>query len=64
MSECTTNAEQTKVEQALLLWRVGFIKAINVSSSGGAAIIAPNLTWAGRDLLDTLRSKPVWECVK
>ena len=30
----------------------------------GPALISPDLTWAGHDLLDTLRSKPVWERIK
>ena len=27
-------------------------------------MICPDLTWQGHDLLDTLRSKPVWERIK
>jgi hypothetical protein len=55
---------QLRSEQALLLWKAGFVEAIDASTYAGAAVIAPELTWAGHDLLDTLRSKPVWEKVK
>lgn len=27
-------------------------------------MLGPELSWAGHDLLDTLRSKPVWERIK
>ncbi len=27
-------------------------------------MINPNLTWEGHDLLDTIRSKPIWEKIK
>jgi len=56
--------DQTRSEQALLLWKAGFIEAIDAGTMAGAAILSPELTWAGHDLLDTLRSKPVWERIK
>ena len=31
---------------------------------GVRGLVGPNLTWQGHDLLDTLRSKPVWEKIK
>jgi hypothetical protein len=55
---------QVKSEQALLLWKAGFIEAVDVGTMGGPAIQSPELTWQGHDLLDTLRSKPVWERIK
>lgn len=56
--------DQTKSQHALLLWKAGFIQAIDASTLAGSAIMAPELTWQGHDLLDTLRSKPVWERIK
>ncbi|MDZ4104380.1 MAG: DUF2513 domain-containing protein [Hydrogenophaga sp.] len=53
-----------KAHQALLLWKAGFIEAVDASSLAGPAIVSPALTWQGHDLLDTLRSKPVWERIK
>lgn len=53
-----------KAEQAIILWDAGFLKGMNASSMEGRALMAPELTWEGHDLLDTLRSKPVWERVK
>jgi hypothetical protein len=43
---------------ALLLWKAGFVSGIDASSMSGPSLDAPELTWAGHDLLDTLRSKP------
>lgn len=56
--------ELCKAEQALILWDAGFIKGMNASSMEGRALMAPELTWDGHDLLDTLRSKPVWERIR
>jgi hypothetical protein len=56
--------DQAKCEQALLLWEAGFIEAADTGTLAGPAIQMPKLTWAGHDLLDTLRSKPVWERIK
>ena len=56
--------DQAKSEQALLLWKAGYIEAIDASTMAGAAILSPELSWQGHDLLDTLRSKPVWERIK
>jgi hypothetical protein len=56
--------EAVKSAHAMMLWKAGYIHAINASTMGGDAIISPDLTWQGRDLLDTLRSKPVWERIK
>lgn len=53
-----------KGSHALLLWKAGFITAINMSDLDGPAILDPELTWEGHDLLDTIRSKDVWERVK
>jgi Hypothetical protein (DUF2513) len=56
--------DHAKSEHALLLWKAGFIEAIDVGTMAGAAILSPDISWAGHDLLDTLRSKPVWERIK
>lgn len=48
----------------MLLWKAGFIEAVDASTIAGPAISAPDLTWQGHDLLDMLRSKPVWERIK
>jgi hypothetical protein len=49
---------------AFLLRDAGFIQAIDASTYSGRALIHPSLTWTGHDLLDTLRSKTLWERVK
>ncbi len=54
----------SKSEHALLLWKGGFVSAIDITSYGGEAIISPELTWQGHELLDTIRSKAVWERIK
>lgn len=54
----------TKAEHALLLHKAGLIAGIDASTFDGPALIAPELTWAGHELLETLRSKPVWELIK
>jgi Hypothetical protein (DUF2513) len=56
--------DQAKSEQALLLWKAGYIEGIDGRTNMGPAVLAPQLSWAGHDLLDTLRSKPVWERIK
>jgi hypothetical protein len=53
-----------KAEQALLLHKAGFIAGIDASTFDGPAVMAPELTWAGHELLETMRSKPVWERIK
>ena len=58
------DSDNAKSEQALLLWKAGFIEAIDAGTMAGSAIVAPELTWQGHDLLDILRSKPVWERIK
>ena len=53
-----------KDEQALILWKAGFIEGTNADTCSGNAVIAQGLTWAGHDLLATIESKPVWEQIK
>ena len=54
----------SKGEHALLLWKAGFISAIDITTYAGHAILSPELTWQGHELLDTIRSKAVWERIK
>lgn len=56
--------EAAKSEHALMLWKAGYLSGVDASTFSGAALISPDLTWEGHDLLDTLRSKPVWERIK
>lgn len=49
---------------AMLLWEAGFLKGADAYSMAGPALLSPELTWEGHNLLDTIRSKPVWEKVK
>ena len=56
--------ETNKSEHAVLLWKSGFIQGIDASSMDGACFMAQGLTWSGHELLDTIRSKPVWEKIK
>jgi len=51
-------------EHAFLLYDAGYIKAVNATTSDGRALISPELTWDGHELLDTIRSKTVWERIK
>jgi hypothetical protein len=53
-----------KAEQALLLYKAAFITGIDASTFDGPALMAPELTWAGHELLETMRSTPVWERIK
>ncbi len=53
-----------KTGHAFLLRDAGFISAIDASTHSGRALIHPELTWAGHELLDTIRSKPVWDKIK
>ena len=59
-----TPEEMSKAEHALLLWQGEYVTGTYGNTAYGAGIIMPGLSWAGHDLLDTLRSKPVWEKIK
>jgi len=56
--------EAVKSQHALLLWKANYLTGIDAGTIGGPAVMSPDLTWEGHDLLDTLRSKPVWERIK
>lgn len=53
-----------EAEHAFLLWESGYLSGADAGGTDGPALLLPELTWAGHDLLDTLRSKPVWEKIK
>jgi len=53
-----------KDAHAILLWKSGFIAGADAGGMAGDAVLAQELTWQGHELLDTLRSKPVWERIK
>lgn len=59
--------ESEKAKHGVLLWKAGFIEGTDASTytvPGGEAVLATGLTWAGHDLLQTIRSKTVWERIK
>lgn len=60
----SSSQEPIKASQAVLLWKAGFVTGIDAGSSDGDAIIAQDLSWAGHELLDSMRSKAVWERIK
>lgn len=51
-------------EHAVLLWKAGYLEGADASSVDGPYLIATGLTWGGHELLETMRSKPVWENIK
>ncbi|MGY2488218.1 DUF2513 domain-containing protein [Cupriavidus sp. CP313] len=57
--------DPVKAMHAVLLWKAGYIEGADASSmDGGDSVVAFGLTWDGHDLLDTIRSKAVWERIK
>lgn len=58
------DSERIKGEHALLLWDAGFIKGVSAGNLSGRAVLSPELTWSGHDLLETMRSQAVWERIK
>lgn len=56
--------EPQKDAHGVLLWKAGFIEGIDASDMDGDAVLAQGLTWTGHDLLETIRSKAVWERIK
>lgn len=64
LSYRNTEENTSAAEHALLLWKAGLITAVDAGSMDGPAILAPELTWQGHELLDVMRSKPVWDRIK
>ena len=62
--EGQTEADRAKAEHVMMLWEGGYLDGADAGDLAGPHLMAPELTWAGRDLLDTLRSPPVWERIK
>lgn len=60
---CTTH-DPSISEHALLLYKAGYLSGAPINAYGCTAIVSPELTWEGHDLLDTIRSRPVWERIK
>ncbi len=58
------SGDPVKAYHLVLLWKAGFVEGADASGSEGSAVLATGLTWAGHDLLETMRSKPVWEQIK
>jgi hypothetical protein len=56
--------DQNRTDHALLLWKAGFIEGMDAGSQDGPALMSPELTWQGHNMLATVRSKPVWEKIK
>jgi hypothetical protein len=59
-----SDRDSTKDAHALLLRKAGLLEGADAESMGEAALLCPALTWQGHELLDTLRSKPVWQRIK
>lgn len=58
-------ADRIKIEHALLLVDRGYIEGTPVRPSADAPqLLRPALTWEGHELLDTIRSKALWERIK
>ncbi|WPB58725.1 DUF2513 domain-containing protein [Xylophilus sp. GOD-11R] len=53
-----------KARHAFLLRDGGFLKGVDADTMESQTLLAPELTWAGHELLATIRSKVVWERVK
>lgn len=59
------DAANAKAAHAVLLADAGFLTGANTGFlDGSRVLLAPNLNWEGHELLDTIRSKPVWERIK
>jgi hypothetical protein len=58
------NTDRIKTRHAFLLRDAGFISGVDASTMNGKALLTPELTWEGHELLATLRSKPLWERIK
>jgi len=53
------------IKNTVLLIQAGFIEGkVLTSLDENADVYVNDLTWQGHELLDTIRSKPVWEKIK
>jgi len=57
--------QEVTIKNTALLIQAGFIdgKILN-SVDMNADVLVNDLTWQGHELLDTIRSKPVWDKIK
>lgn len=60
------DATKLRASHAALLLDAGYLtgKKLQFQERTWPLIAMPNLSWEGHNLLDTLRSKPVWERIK
>jgi hypothetical protein len=56
--------EPQKAKHGVLLRKAGFIDGTYDDGQPGEMVLATGLTWTGHDLLQTIRSKTVWERIK
>jgi len=56
--------EATKARHVFLLHEAGFVKGTRSDTQNSKALLVPELTWEGQQLLATIRSKGIWERVK
>lgn len=65
-AEPNTDREEFKARHAFLLEEAGFVKGqiVSVAVNRGSVLQHPELTWQGHELLETMRSKPVWDRIK
>ncbi|RKG31682.1 DUF2513 domain-containing protein [Acinetobacter guerrae] len=57
--------DEAIIKNIVLLIQAGFIDGkVLASLDENADVYVNDLTWQGHELLDTIRSKPVWEKIK
>lgn len=55
---------QDRVRHMLLLRDAGYVTGNRFNIDGGDAIASPELTWAGHELIDLIRERPMWDRIK
>jgi hypothetical protein len=55
---------QDRVRHMLLLLDAGYLKGNRYNIDGSDALACPELTWAGHELIELIRDRPVWERIK
>lgn len=56
--------DQDRVRHMLLLMDAGYLTGRRFNMDGGDAIACPELTWAGHELIELIRERPMWERIK
>lgn len=60
-----SDGDSVRAAHALMLHEAGYLKGVLLPAfDDGGGVLAPDLAWSGRDLLDTLRSRPLWDRIK